>query len=248
MKKRFQILFIAVACLAGLSPLSASAGAGDLLGIDPQGLYVGGQLGYTYGDVEGAWRKGLNNAARVVDNGLRGTMILNTNQEVATASSTTSGIAWDDSKLSYKLYAGYRFNRYFALEVAYADLGEYALEGDINTTATTTDGGTVRFEPLALDTEASYDTLMYSLLLHYPLSDSFVPFFRLGGASWEQDDRLSGRRTSGTSLLVGGGLDFQFSKRMSIRAEWERIIVREGQGGTPDINLATVGLKYNFGR
>ena len=51
---------------------------------------------------------------------------------------TTTAITDDKRDTGYKLYGGYQFNKYFALEAGYFDLGKFEF------TATTVPAGTLR--------------------------------------------------------------------------------------------------------
>lgn len=156
----------------------------------------------------------------------------------------SSSIVDDDRATGFKLYGGYQFNRYFALEGGYFDLGKFGY------TATTVPAGTlrgdIRLKGLNLDA--------VGLL---PITDRLSAFGRVGVAYADARDTFSGTgavnvRTASASkreanLKAGVGLQYAFSDALAMRLEAERYRVNDAVGNRGDIDLISLGLLYRFG-
>ncbi|MCK0752553.1 MULTISPECIES: porin family protein [Chromohalobacter] len=117
----------------------------------------------------------------------------------------------DDDDNSFKGFVGYNFNRYFATEAFYADLGRVELKG--NDTANTD-----------LESEAYGVSLVGKL----PITNWFELFAKAGMAKWETDvdGNLGGASTDlkdndGVDPVYGAGAQFNFTPFL-VRAEYER--------------------------
>lgn len=158
----------------------------------------------------------------------------------------------DSGDTGFGIFAGYRFNRNFAIEVSYLDLGAVTAEL-MNST---------RVEGARLDAEgeARLDAkgLMASALISIPLGQRFSIFGRLGVLAWDADlsanasgsIRLGNRRISfdglnesrsrsGTDGAYGGGVRFAFNENMAVRAEFTRFEVI-------DVNSGWIGLEVSL--
>ena len=117
----------------------------------------------------------------------------------------------DDDDNTFKGFVGYNFNRYFATEAFYSDLGRVKLKG--NGTANTD-----------LESEAYGVSLVGKL----PITQWFELFAKAGMAKWETDidGNLGGASTDledndGVDPVYGAGAQFNF-KPFLVRAEYER--------------------------
>lgn len=201
--------------LAGI--VSAPAAADD------SGWYVGANIGQSNAKIDD----------EKITSGLLG------------AGFTTTSIADDERDLGYKLFGGYQFNRYFALEGGYVDLGQFGF------TATTAPPGTlsgnIRLKGLNLDAVGIL-----------PLTERFSAFGRIGVNYAEAKDSFSGtgfvnvmnpdESKRAANYKVGLGLQYDFTKTLGMRAEAERYRVNDAIGSKGDIDLFSLGLVYRFGR
>lgn len=141
--------------------------------------------------------------------------------DVASANTRTEG---------WKVYGGYQFNQYLALEGGYANLNDM-------TGAT----GPVRTE---LDTDA----WTFGVVASYPVTERFSLMGRLGAAYMLADVGVK----NGTALTVRGsddgyepnygvGVSYALLDNLSVRAEWERFDRKEY-----DIDLMSAGLALKF--
>lgn len=158
---------------------------------------------------------------------------------------TTSGIKNDDQSTGYKLFGGYKFNKNFALEGGYFDLGTFGYDA-----ATIPAGnlrGTIKLSGINLDAVAIL-----------PFTERFSAFARLGAHHTEAYDTFSGTGAINAlnpnpikrenNLKVGVGLEYAFSDHFSARAELERYRVNDAVGSRGDIDLASVGLVWRVGK
>ena len=120
---------------------------------------------------------------------------------------------FDDDDTAFKVYAGYKFNPYFAFEGQYFDYGE-AKE---NLAAV---GGE--------RVEVSADGFAAYALGILPVSERFDFFGKIGAAWW--DGEIKNKTTgfkyvdeSGYDLAFGFGASFDVTDRFIIRADFEAI-------------------------
>ena len=157
---------------------------------------------------------------------------------------TAAVIADDDRDTGYKLFGGYRFNRNFALEGGYFDLGKFGFTA--STVPLGTLAGNIKIKGANLD-------LVGSL----PLGERFSAFARVGVARAEARDTFLGTgfvrvlnpnpRKSDTNAKFGLGLQYALTESLGLRAEVERFRINDAVGNKGDVDLATIGLIYRFG-
>ncbi len=159
---------------------------------------------------------------------------------------TTVSVDDDESDVGYKLFGGYQFNRYFALEAGYFDLGKFSF------TATTTgpDGtlkGDIEINGVNLDAVG-----------FLPFGEKFAAFGRVGVNYADAQDSFSGTGAvtvldpspseRGTSYKFGLGLQYAVTESFGLRAEAERYRIDDAVGNKGDVDLYSAGLVYRFGR
>ncbi len=117
----------------------------------------------------------------------------------------------DDDDNVFKGFVGYEFNRYFATELFYADLGRTRLKGN--------DGA---------NTDLESDTYGLSLVGQLPITPWFTAFAKAGMAKWDTDvdgnlgdADLDLEDNDGTDPVYGVGAQFNFDPFL-VRAEYER--------------------------
>ena len=139
----------------------------------------------------------------------------------------------DDSDNGLKVFGGYSFNQYFAIEATYFDLGEAGggIEDDF-------------FGDVSFDIGVS--GLNASAVGVLPVSDMFSLFGKVGFASYDVDvsvniDGVSGSDSESESDMtygVGGALSFG---QFGVRLEYEAINVDGG-----DANMISLGGMFRF--
>ncbi len=157
----------------------------------------------------------------------------------------TTSISNDSTDYAYKLFGGYQFNKNFALEAGFFDLGQFGY------TATTSPLGTlsgnIRLKGVNLD-----------LVGILPLADQFSVFGRLGMQYARAKDSFT---TSGAvaaltnpdpskdalNYKAGVGVQYDFTKSVGLRVEAESYRVNDAIGNLGNINLYSVGLVFKTG-
>ena len=157
---------------------------------------------------------------------------------------TSTSIANTDRDRGFKLFGGYQYNKYFAVEAGYFDLGQFGF--DANTIPTGTLSGNIKLRGLNLDAVGML-----------PITDKFSAFGRLGVAYAHTDGSFVGTgavnvfnpspSARDTNLKVGLGVQYAFTDALSLRAEIERYRVNDAVGNKGDVDLASIGLVYRFG-
>ena len=157
----------------------------------------------------------------------------------------TTSITDDDRDSGYKIFGGYQMNRYLALEAGYFDLGRFSFNATTQPLGTLT--GEIKLRGANLD-----------LLGIIPLTEKFSAFGRIGVARAEARDTFTGSglvrvlnpnpSKTDTNGKFGLGLQYAFTESFGMRAEVERYRINDAVGTKGDIDLASLGLVYRFGK
>jgi OmpA-OmpF porin, OOP family len=202
------------AAIAGLASPVAMA--------DDAGWYVGANVGQSRAKIDDA-----RITSGLLGSGFAATSITN-----------------DERDTGFKLYGGYQFNRNFALEGGYFDLGQFGFTA--NTVPTGTLNGNIKLRGLNLD--------MVGIL---PLSDKFSVFGRVGMNYADARDHFAG--TGAVQVLnpnpsarqanakFGVGMQYAFTDALAMRVEAERYRINDAVRNKGDVDLFSVGLVYRFG-
>lgn len=184
---------------------------------DSQGWYVGGNVGQARADIDD------ERIARSLGAGF-------------------TSIDEDDDDTGYKLFTGYQFSRYFALEVGLFELGEFGFTAN---SATGTLSGVMELRGLNLDAVGIL-----------PFTEKFYGLGRIGANYAESKTSFSSTGAVATppdskerdwNPKVGLGLGYDFTPSWGMRAEVERYRINDAVGNDGDIDLASLGLIYRFG-
>lgn len=139
--------------------------------------------------------------------------------------------SFDDEDTGWKLFGGWRFHRYGAVELAYVDFGEFTGEG-----------------PLRNNWEAS--GINASVLGVWPLPNRFSLFGKIGATYWDVENNFTGGSgdDNGTDFSYGVGAQYDFTDRVGARVEWERFqdVGEEGVTGTSDLDLISASVVFHF--
>jgi len=158
---------------------------------------------------------------------------------------TSASLRENDKDFSYKVLGGYQFNRHFAMEGGYFNLGRFGYNAEMEPTASTR--GDTRMKGLNLD-----------LVGILPISESFSVFGRAGAIYGQTRTRFFGQgpvtvdpsRASEreVSHKYGVGLQYNLSPSVTMRIEAERYRMDDAIDRTGDIDVFTVGAVYRFAR
>lgn len=151
----------------------------------------------------------------------------------------------DDNTIDggYKLFGGYQFNRYFALEGGYFDLGEFQFYNSVGPAGTYNANMQVR--------GVNLDVVGY-----LPFTEKLSAFARLGvNYALTQDTFVSGAPNviggklsdRATFPKAGVGLEYKLNDSWALRADAERYRVSNGLTDHDNIDLYSVGVVYRFG-
>src|SRR4051812_37856417 len=119
-----------------------------------------------------------------------------------------------ETNTSYSLGLGYAFNKTFALEVAYRDIGKINLNND-------------QYSRIDYDGHA----IQASLIAKYPINDKFNIFGRLGFAGVTYDYSFQNLNVPENHFshsdeqnkgVFGIGLDYSINEHVSLRTEYNR--------------------------
>jgi OmpA-OmpF porin, OOP family len=146
----------------------------------------------------------------------------------------------DDSDTAYKIYAGYQFNRNFALEAAYNDWGE----GTANVTALGITG----------DVDIKVKAFSLQAVGILPLGDRFQLFAKGGAVYWDLDidASVSGLGTFSDSdsdfdFVAGVGAQVRVFRNLYLRGEFEYVPnLGNDDTGESDFQVWSVGLNFLF--
>lgn len=162
------------------------------------------------------------------------------------AGRSITSLSRDERDTAYKIFGGYQFNRYFATELGYFDLGKSSF--NVSTLPVGSLAGELAVQGVNLD-----------LVATLPLSERWAVSARLGAQYARTRTYATGvgsiivtdpeGRRRETNAKVGLGLQYAFSPSFIVRAEAERYRVSDGHGGGKgNINVASLSLLFPFGR
>jgi OmpA-OmpF porin, OOP family len=158
---------------------------------------------------------------------------------------TTTSFSDDDTDFAGKIFGGYKFNKYFALEGGYFNLGKFGY------TATTTPAG-------SLIGNIQIEGLNFDAVGILPITEKFAAFGRVGVNYADVKDQFSSTGAAPTptnpspderefNYKAGLGLQYNFTKTVAMRAEWERYRINDAVGNDGDINMYSLGVVVMFG-
>ena len=208
--------------LLGLLAIAAVGMPSAMAADTVTGFYIGGNVGQSRAKIDTAATD-----AAVLATGL-----------VATSATTAR-----ETDTGFKLFAGYRFHPNFAVEGGYFNLGKFT-----TTTVTTGPALTIAGE-IKNDNGFNLDLVGIA-----PFNDSFSGFARVGLQTSKTTQSaaaggvaLSTNETK-TSYKAGLGLQYDFTKNIGARLEWERYRVPngDGTGAKADVDLFSLGLVVRF--
>jgi len=166
------------------------------------------------------------------------------NAQLLAAGRTPISIVNDERNTAFKLLGGYQFNKNFAVEGGYFNLGQF---GYAATTAPAgTLNGTIKLQGLNLD-----------LVGLWPMSEKFSALGRVGMNYAQAKDNFTSTGAVATpttpnpsknalNYKAGLGLQYDFSHAVAMRVEAERYRIDDAVGRKGDVNLYSLGLIYRF--
>ena len=163
----------------------------------------------------------------------------------------------EDKASAFKLFGGYAFNEYIAVELSYVDMGE--VDANSSSSGTFFDSADNPVDgDLFATARASVDAFTLDANLSYPVASFAALFVKAGvyaadaelessaGGSITTESINESRTDSSTGLHFGIGANFWVTEAIGLRAEWERLDSVEADGGESDVDLVSAALIYSF--
>lgn len=188
---------------------------------------------------DSGWLGGLNigqSRANIDDAGI-------VNRIQGTGFATTS-IVHNDRNRAFKIFAGYKFNKNFAFEGGYFDLGRLGYTA--STLPTGTETGYISIKGWNLDAVGIL-----------PINEKFSTFARIGGSYGQAQDNFTSTGAvvvttpnpsqNAYNFKAGLGAQYNFSESVGLRGEWERFRINDAIGNRGDVDMLSVGLVVAFG-
>jgi OOP family OmpA-OmpF porin len=162
----------------------------------------------------------------------------------------------NDTSTGWKLFAGYQFNPYLAVEGGHVDLGTFKISASGNFAGAPlppgpgTASGSDKASGFSLD---AVGTL--------PINEQFGLIGRAGLFAWKLDASATASQTnavptlsvsasdnpSGSGLDFGVGAKYDFNSVAGLRVEWQRFkSIGNDTTGKSDIDLISASLLYRF--
>src|SRR4029077_16966835 len=146
----------------------------------------------------------------------------------------TTSMDENERDTGFKVFGGYQFNKYFALESGYYDLGDFGF------TAFTVPQGT-------LHGVLGARGLNLDAVLSMPFTPKCSAFVRAGAAYSEVEGAFEGTglvnviepnsESKEVNYKFGAGLEYMFTPRSGMRLEAERYRIDDSVGNMGDIDL-----------
>jgi len=140
-----------------------------------------------------------------------------------------SAESFDGSDTSFRVFGGYAFNPYLAVEGGYVDAGEQA-----------DSQGSLR---LAVKS----DGFFVAGLAKLPLGKYLAPYLKVGYVTYDSTETISSGSQhisdseSDSDLLYGAGFEFKLGDHFRLRAEYEKIDVSDA-----DFDIVSLAAAYQF--
>ena len=174
---------------------------------------------------------------------------LNWSSLATTPAPITSVISKTESDTGYKAQVGYQFNKNFAVEGGYVNLGQFSATNNV-----TYPGG-----PGSVGFKVKSDGWNLLAVGMLPLNNNFTLLGKVGAfmSTTTATVAASGTVTltgptsssnSDTNLTYGVGVDYSFNKAWSVRGEAESFVdLRPSSTGSKgSVNLYSLGVIYKF--
>jgi len=140
------------------------------------------------------------------------------------SSDSNLGGAIDSTDTAWKMFGGYQFNKYFAVEGGFIDLGNASTAG------------------ASFDSKAWQASAVGSL----PMTEQFALTGKLGIARTATDISAGGSDHN-TDPTYGLGLRYDINRQIGIRGEWERFRVSGNPfAGKSDTDVFSINAIYRF--
>jgi OOP family OmpA-OmpF porin len=165
--------------------------------------------------------------------------------QLQAAGEATTSLNDINRNMGMKAFGGYQFNKNFALEGGYFDLGKFGYAA--STVPAGGLNGSIQIKGLNLDAVGIL-----------PIVDKLSVFGRLGLDYAQSRDSFNSygsivatvpsASANSFNLKGGVGLQYNFIESVALRGEWERYRINDAVGARGDIDFLSVGLVVLFGK
>jgi len=140
------------------------------------------------------------------------------------------GAALDESSSGTKLFTGYRFNKYIAIEAAYFNIAKASVGRVI-----------VNNAPVSASAEMQ-GVAIYGVGL-YPLSKQADVYVNLGVVDWNADIRVNNitAHNDANDILTGIGAAYAFTRNVAAFVEWNSF-----NSDNPELSMLGLGFRFSF--
>jgi OOP family OmpA-OmpF porin len=140
----------------------------------------------------------------------------------------------DDKDTSFRVFGGYQINRHFAVELGYSQLGELS-------------GNEPGFGSFTSEAKA-WDLVAVGIL---PVADKFSLLGKVGMYKADVDFSApaagESMSDSNSDLTYGIGVQYDFSKNLGLRAEWQQYKKVGGSDvGESDVDVMGISVLWRF--
>lgn len=152
-------------------------------------------------------------------------------------------VSCDHKDNAAKIFAGYQFNRYFAAEIGYSDLGESAAGGVVS--------------GVNVNAKAAYVAWELVGVVSFPVIDRLSLYGK--GGFYRAETTINGTEAvpgftatpptgdRNSDATLGVGVKYGITGNLAVRGEWQRYYAVGGPDvGDTDIDVFGVGLMYRF--
>lgn len=168
---------------------------------------------------------------------------------VAVTGATSTNLVKDERDPGVQVFVGYRFNPYFAVETGFAWLGEFQMTNQVTAPTVGALNADIRVIGIFLDAVGLLPLgANFDLLAKAGVVGAETRTFRsTSGTVTPAPGTATNASTDEAVLKVGLGVQYNFEKNVTLRAQWERYFnVGDGNTGQFDIDLYSFGLLFRF--
>jgi OmpA-OmpF porin, OOP family len=156
----------------------------------------------------------------------------------------------EDTSTATKLFAGYQFNRYVAVEAGYVNLGKFTFSANKPT------------NPFGFTADVSDKASGFGIdaVGTWPITPEFGLLGRIGLFRWTLDasatlttqfaggaNGSASEKATGIDVAFGVGAKYDFSENLGLRAEFQRFKnVGNDTTGKEDVDLISASFVYRF--
>ena len=159
---------------------------------------------------------------------------------------TSVAVSGDSDATASKAFVGYQFNKYIALEGGYFRLGDFTFDGT-TTPAGTLHGSYKNRSGYNLDAVGSFpvwqDKLSVLGRVGVQSSKTSDLFYGTGPAAPLRNPSPSKNQVS---YKYGAGAEYDFTRNIGARLEWERYHVSDGISDKINVDLISASILYRF--